>query len=370
MSENNQKLRSFIETSRELGLSDEEILEEALESGWRRSSVILALHEVSLPAPDAPVTHEDEAIVSSAAGSVSSPSALERVEPSTTVVSVPEPTGERKIGVLLTVLHSVAVWVYLVSAVPAIGVSIFSLLTGNGDSSFSSFVVAIIIASTLLLAVTQVALIVTLGKNREIVASKVFNILTIAATVLSLVGIITTLIIVLLTTNDHILEWVCSLAVLAGIEVVFLLQSYNLAFNKSGSKHSLLIPILTLALVSVLGLGLTINNVAISAQAKIDTETSRAMASVASKIAAEARENGALPGSIQSDEVTYRKTSVSTYDLCANFLLDTTYDSGYYDSAPIRDDYVSEYDFSTHRSGEQCFSLENAYLTDHPYKIY
>src|SRR5690606_23743467 len=133
----------------------------------------------------------------------------------------------------------------------------------------------------------------------------------------------------------------------------------------SPTKRRRLVLMVHLVALAVLLGGLFIVSIMRLAPAQADSSTRDNLVESVGQIADFTRRQDRLPTKNELNlpsNVSYRQTSRSTYEVCAEFNLNTDEPNYTHRPEPSDDSYVDSYHFTEHKKGVQCFEFESSEL--------
>lgn len=343
------EVSQFITEARNKGLNDSQIKQLLLTNGWTEAQAQTVLLGLSVPAAPIPGQGTSE-------GRHASSAQQSKKE-------------EKSISALEAALQHVLLWVFTFTSSIMIGVVSFVLF--GSDSNSSEALLTYLVVEL----VTFIPFLILFGqylrqfrKQPDLKTGKVWSIITIVLHSLGLIGALTTFILVIVLVHDGDSSAVLASSAAIAVMNALVVGAYVAAnFVKPSYRwRTRLLPFFPIALfilIAFFGV-LALTRVG---PLKADDETRQRLVDTTNAIKDETKDNKALPESIlgidaDTEGISYKKLSSSTYRLCANFNKDTDSYS-YGDDGPTSDDYISKYDFEGTDNGNQCFTLESSYLT-------
>jgi hypothetical protein len=350
------EIDTFINQAREKGLDDNKIRQLLIDQGWSVSQVESGLLGLTVPAV-----------------------------PATTIQSAQEEKSLVKratISSLEAALQHIFLWVFTLTS--TIMISIVSAIAFGGSSTDRSS--EPLLTYLVLETVTFLPFIILFihylrkfKKDNELTTGRIWSIITIVIHSLGAMGsIITFLLAIILVPTDNGGRFPVLIASGAiAIMNIGVLGAYIIAnFTKRASfptRDKLLysFPVLLFAIILIFGIMAVVN----VGPLRADDQTRKDLVDTVKAIKTYTNDNKKLPTNLTSVDgaksgITYSKKSTTDYSLCANFQVSSRQNS-YYSSVTITDDYVYEYDFSSTKAGQNCFTITANYLVkSYPYDDY
>ena len=323
------RLQNFISEARSKNLPEETIRKSLINAGWQETDVDTALVSgIEIPLP-------------------------EESDRKTT-----RATGRPSLGSLEAALLHVLLWFFTAASTVAITAVASSLFGGSVSSEALAAMMAVTVITFTPYAILFIRFLRRLKKTPELIPGRVWSIITICIhSIGAMIAGITLVVSLIINTDPS----VAVAAALVAVLNLIVLISYDQASFAHHNKKRRFILALHLIVLAIMLSALFVTSLMRLAPAQADTETRERLVESSEQIKEFIREEERLPNQNDlslPDGVGYRRISDRTYELCANFELNAR--SGDYErSQPINDSYVSEYDFSAHDKGEQCFEFES-----------
>jgi len=349
-------ISDFITQARNSGISDD-VTRQALEAqGWDKGTIDFAMSGISVPSPE---TNTD-------------------LTPQPQVMAQPKTPS---LSPLMSALQHVLLWFFMIAA----SVSIFTItssLLGDMSSNMNWVITAIAIVG---LTFTPYAVLFALYLSKlkaqpDMIPSKVWSTITICFFSLGALGAAITLLIAIINNNEGYGNGtILGACIMLVLSVVILLTYIFAAFGIKLSKARKIILTISLpVIITILG-GLFTVYFLNYGSARADATTRINLSTTVDNIRKETLSLDRLPTAqeaatlIATNGITYEKTDSTSYKICANFITDSSR-TGYYSYSSygansdrtVDDSYISESDFYS-KSGNRCFLLKSAYLSENIY---
>jgi hypothetical protein len=339
------ELQQFVDKARAHGMTDQQITQLLLEQGWEERQVQTAILGLEVPRPTAAPTHN--------------PVGGHPVSAET----------KKSIGPLEAALQHVMLWVFTLSTSIMIGVVSASLF-GSDNSSSETLLTYLVVETVTFIpfCLIFVNYLRQFVRERDLATGKVWSILTIVFHSVGFIGSLITLLLVAILVHDK--DTSAALVASAAICLMnaFVVTAYVTAnFVKPHYAWRGLVikffPAALFVLIAIFGV-IALTRVG---PLRHDDQTRQRLVTVVEAVRTDVKANKKLPDNLASlhtdtNGITYKIANNSNYSLCATFLTDSSRDS-HYRSDSITDDYVSKYEFSDTKKGENCFNVEATDLT-------
>lgn len=354
--------KQFIEQAREKNLTDDQIVHMLVDNGWGESRARAEVLGLSVPAPPQESNVSDSANTSLAAHSPPE-SDQHRADD-----SLEEP---KSISALEAALQHVLLWVFTLTSSIMIGMVSAVLFSSNANPSANTLITYLVLETvTFIPFVIFFYLYLKKLKNYlELRTGKVWSIITIVLHSLGLIGALVSVLLAVLLIDSQDQTPVAIAGTAIAIMNALVVGAYvaaNFAKGRYGLRKRLLriFPITLALLITIFGVFALLN----LGPLRADETTVKNLVQTTEAIRDYAKDNNRLPANLEtvsdaSTDVTYRRLNATTYELCATFQREAESDYNF-GTSEIKDDYISDYFFTYHRSGEDCFTIESQYLLE------
>ena len=339
--------------------------------------------------------------------------------------SVPTPTYDKKMEVgkeknktnreqlppLLMVIHHISLWFYIISIV-SVTISLIGLISySNNYGDSSSFVMAIV-SLVIVLFVTGGIYYTSLffyyrklKNNPSLQTGRVFSLINIAYSLITIVGSIVTVLIVIaryFIEKNYSPDDLYNASVIYDPDINFDLEIFSIAVSliviysgvfltyyatdfmkpysiiqedgteKINPKRTIIIISSIIATLTLLMIIITTAFFSLDSYAK-DEKTIAKITNTIETINEKVEETGTLPNTteiqsiINDSTITYNAIGSYTYNICANFETDTYKSYYYYDKEDESIQSDSLYNLTSHNKGEHCYTIvvaEEYYMSD------
>lgn len=378
------ELKTFVETCREQGISDNKIVNMAVSlDKWDKNLIIAFVDNDDNESTVNDTAPREKRIKSDSVGNKNRP----------------------QLPAIMMVIHHISLWVFLLTAVPLMVGLILLISSKNGEFFYNSGSFETLISFIVVLCVTGglygglfFYYFKKLKYNPELQTGRVFSLINVSFSLITIIGSTITLIVTMVNylllgrggKDENIIDYVAGVSapvennfptstILVTLSLIILYGSvFSTYFSSDFMKPTILnengeqviapkrkITILTSVLTSfVLLTSLLITSFAFMPSAIKDSKKVDSVSSIVRAIHDNADEKGELlspeefnrlPG---SENLTYKIVNDFEYDICAEFENDTSYNSysyGYND----RIDDSSTYRIQQHEKGNHCFEFYN-----------
>jgi hypothetical protein len=339
------ELQQFIDKARTHGMSDQQITKLLLDQGWEERQVQTAILGLEVPRPTAAPIHNP------ASGH-------------------PISVEKKSIGPLEAALQHVMLWVFTLSTSIMIGVVSASLF-GSDNSSSETLLTYLVVETVTFIpfCLIFVNYLRQFVRERDLATGKVWSILTIVFHSVGFIGSLITLLLVAILVHDK--DTSAALVASGAICLMnaFVVTAYVTAnFVKPQYVWRGIVikffPVALFVLIAIFGV-IALTRVG---PLRHDDQARQRLVTVVEAVHTNVKSNKKLPDNlsslnVDSSGVTYKKTSSSTYSLCATFSTDNSKGDSYHADGPVNDAYADKYQFEHTTKGENCFAIESQDLT-------
>lgn len=327
------KIDKFVADARAQGVPEQAIRNTLLSADWTESDVDRALlGGLEVPRPD-------ETNKKSSSTGHSRPS----------------------LGSLEATLLHVLLWFFVAASTIAISAVASSLFGGSVSSEALAAMMAVSVITFTPYAIFFVRYLRRLRSNPQLIPGRIWSIITICIhSIGAMIAGITLVVGAIIDSGPSVIVGSSLVLILNAIVLI----SYSAgAFSRPSKKRRLALTIHLFALALLLG-SLFVTSLIRLVPSQTDSQTREHLVESVEEVKDFAGKHNKLPTQDElslPDGVTYRPINSHTYEVCADFKLNST--SGDSDTRPpFHDSFVSIYDFSEHKKGNDCFEFHSSSL--------
>ena len=327
------KIEAFIKSARAKGLDDNDIKEALIEQGWKKGEIVTALSGVAVPKPE----------------------------------STGKGSDPHTIHPLFAALQHVLLWFFIASSSISIAAVVSSITGSNVNPQALASLIAVTAITFTPYAVFYIFYLNKLRKDPRVIPGNIWSIITVCLHSLGTLAAAIVLVVALITNGES--STIISSAIMLTLYGIVVATYSFAAFAHPGKLRRAILYISLPILALIMGTLFTLSMMRIGPSLE-DQNTRKdmvsSMQSIAEFIAKENRipEDNEGQDLLTSQDITYKKQTVISYELCATFNAGNTssdlFEAPYFS---LIDAYPHESQFATNKAGEACFSVESSYLT-------